>query len=158
MIICQPPHRIALLMLAFTAMANGGTTPATNSNLSAEEHALPWIEGRHLTGDWWGLCGTLADSELSVDLSYNGVYLGTLSGSGAGSDRFEYGHRFDALINLDTGKLGLWDGGGFHTHLSTGDKIGIEMFEFRKNDSPHPPDLRAPQPILHPLKAAAKRR
>ena len=100
MIICQPPHRIALLLLAFTAMANGGTTPATNSNLSAEEHALPWIEGRHLTGDWWGLCGTLADSGLSFDLSYTGFYQGSLSG--AGSDRFEYGDRFEAVIPWPT--------------------------------------------------------
>jgi porin len=117
MMICQLPHRIALLLLAFPAMANGDDTLATNSNLSAEGNALPWIEGEHLTGDWWGLRDTLADRGLSSDLSYTGFYQGTLSGSGAGSDSFEYGDRFDALIDLDTGKLGIWEGGSFHTHL-----------------------------------------
>jgi len=38
--------------------------------------------------------------------------------SGTGNDDFDFGGRADALVNFDTKKLGLWDGGGFHTHLT----------------------------------------
>ena len=68
-----------------------------------------------LTGDWWGARKDLEDHGLAFDLSYTGFYQGQFSG--AGDKDFEYGDRFDALINLDTGKLGLWQGGSFHTHF-----------------------------------------
>jgi porin len=37
--------------------------------------------------------------------------------SGTGNDDFKFGSKFDAFINLDSGKMGLWDGGGFRSHI-----------------------------------------
>jgi porin len=68
-----------------------------------------------LTGDWGGLRSNLVGDGLSFDLSYTSFYQGMFSGTG--NDDFEFGDRVDALINLDSGKLGLWQGGGLHTHL-----------------------------------------
>ena len=73
-----------------------------------------WTRSR-LTGDWGGLRSSLADNGLTFDLEYTPTYQGLLSGTG--KDDFEYGGKLDAFLSLDSGKLGFWDGGGFHTHL-----------------------------------------
>lgn len=70
-----------------------------------------------LTGDWAGTRDKLADHGLVMDLSWTEFYQGTLSGDGY--DDFEFGGRADALFHIDTGKLGLWDGGGFHAHIES---------------------------------------
>jgi hypothetical protein len=36
-----------------------------------------------------------------------------------GDQSFDFGGRSDAFIHFNTGKLGLWDGGGFHFHLES---------------------------------------
>lgn len=71
----------------------------------------------NLTGDWCGVRNKLADHGLVMDLSWTEFYQGTLSGDGY--DDFEFGGRADALFHIDTGKLGLWDGGGFHAHVES---------------------------------------
>jgi porin len=67
----------------------------------------------HLTGDNWR--SKLRERGVSFELEFTQFYQGL--GAGTGSKEFDYGGRLDALINLDTGKLGLWKGGGLHTHL-----------------------------------------
>jgi porin len=77
-----------------------------------------------LSGDWWGARTELANSGLNLRLWATGYYQGQWSGDagvitaadGRGT-RFFTGGRLDALIDLDTTKLGLWRGGGFHAHL-----------------------------------------
>ncbi len=69
------------------------------------------------TGDWGGVRTTLAEHGMVTELSTTGYYAGLLSGSG--DKDFEFGGRSDALIHLNTGKLGLWDGGGFHFHVES---------------------------------------
>jgi porin len=113
--ISQLPFCIALLALALSATAQGGTVLEESSSESDGNSAVEWTKGDYLAGDLGGVRDTLEERGVSFDLSYTGFSQGTLSG--AGSKTFEYGDRFDALINLDTGKLGLWEGGGFHTHL-----------------------------------------
>jgi porin len=71
-----------------------------------------------LTGDWGGLRTDLAAKGISVDLSYTEYYTGLLDG-GVADDAFDFGGRTDTLIHADFGKLGLWEGGGFHTHLES---------------------------------------
>ena len=68
-----------------------------------------------LTGDWWGTRSSLADHGVSLDLRYTSFYQGLAAGTGSNS--FEYGGKMDAFISLDSSKMGLWDGGGLHTHL-----------------------------------------
>jgi len=68
-----------------------------------------------LTGDWWGTRSSLADHGVSLDLRYTSFYQGLASG--VGSNSFEYGGKMDAFISLDSSKMGLWEGGGFRSHL-----------------------------------------
>jgi porin len=67
-----------------------------------------------LTGDWGGVRTGLNERGVTVDVESTHYYQGPLSGSG--SDDFEYAGRLDALVNFDTGKLGLWEGGVLRTH------------------------------------------
>jgi porin len=77
-----------------------------------------------LSGDWWGARTELANSGVNLRLWATGYTQGQWSGDagvitaadGRGT-RFFTGGRLDALIDLDTTKLGLWRGGGFHAHL-----------------------------------------
>jgi len=57
----------------------------------------------------------LADHGISVDFRYTAFYQGLASGSG--NKGYEYGGKVDAFINLDSGKMGLWEGGEFRSHL-----------------------------------------
>ncbi len=57
----------------------------------------------------------LAEHGVSVDIRYTGFYQGLASGTG--DKGYEYGGKMDAFINLDSGKMGLWEGGGFRSHL-----------------------------------------
>ena len=80
--------------------------------LSAEESI--WNRS-YLTGNWGGLRSKLRDKGTTLNLEYTSSYQGLASGTG--DDNYEYGGKFDAFINLDSGKLGLWEGGGLRTHL-----------------------------------------
>jgi hypothetical protein len=76
------------------------------------------------SGDWWGARTDLASRGVNLRLYATGYYQGQWSGDegfftaedGRGT-KFLTGGRLDALIDLDTTKLGLWRGGGFHAHL-----------------------------------------
>jgi porin len=69
----------------------------------------------YLTGDWRGARSGLADSGVTFDLEYTATYQGLVSGSW---DRDSgYGGKFNGFINFDSGKLGLWEGGGLRTHI-----------------------------------------
>lgn len=68
-----------------------------------------------LTGDWGGARSSLKDSGISFDIRHTSFYQGLVSGTG--SQKFEYGGKLDAFINLDSTAMGLWDGGGFRSHL-----------------------------------------
>jgi porin len=68
-----------------------------------------------LTGDWGGARSWLADNGVSLDLRYTSFYQGLASGTG--DKDFEYGGKIDAFINLNSNKMGLWEGGGFRSHL-----------------------------------------
>lgn len=68
-----------------------------------------------LTGDWWGARSYLADHGVTLDVDYTATYQGLVSGT---KDRDSgYGGKVDAFFNLDSGKLGLWEGGGLRTHV-----------------------------------------
>ena len=68
-----------------------------------------------LTGDWWGARTWLDDHGVSLDLRHTSFYQGLASGTG--DKGYEYGGKMDALISLDSGKMGLWEGGGLRAHL-----------------------------------------
>jgi porin len=72
-------------------------------------------ERSYLTGDWGGARSRLAERGVGLQLEYTSFYQGLVSGDG-NSDG-EYGGKADVFLNLDSAKLGLWQGGGLHTHL-----------------------------------------
>ena len=62
-----------------------------------------------LTGDWWGLRNQLAEKGVTFDLSITQVGQGVVGGGKNGA--WQYGGRGDIVMNVDSGKLGLWPGG-----------------------------------------------
>ncbi|MBN9524123.1 carbohydrate porin [bacterium] len=69
------------------------------------------------TGDWWGHRSNLADRGLTFDLFATQFYQGIASGGR--EQEFEFGGKLDYLFNLDTDKLGLWQGGLLDLHAET---------------------------------------
>jgi porin len=86
---------------------------------------LPWVTQAEdgdplwsretLTGDWGGARTWLAERGVTVQLEFTEFYQGMISGSG--NNDFKPVGRSDGFVNFDTGKLGLWSGGGLNTHL-----------------------------------------
>ena len=62
-----------------------------------------------------GARSSLADKGVTLDLRYTSFYQGLVSGTG--KQDFNYGGKVDAFINFDSGKMGLWEGGGFRSHV-----------------------------------------
>lgn len=87
-----------------------------NGELPAQSDSSWWTRER-LTGDWGGLRTDLAGRGVTLDFFSTGFYQGMFEGTG--EKDFDLGGRFDALIHFDTGKLGLWQGGGLHTHIES---------------------------------------
>ena len=103
----------ALLAILFPLLATAGESTGTSSAASGPVAAAPFAD--RLTGDWGGFRSTLAEHGLNFDLWVTETAMGMLQGTGDHS--FRFGGRTDALITLDTGKLGLWEGGATNTHL-----------------------------------------
>jgi porin len=64
-----------------------------------------------LSGEWGGLRGALGFNFWATGF-YQDMFKGT------GNDDGGFGGRADLLINGDTGKLGFWQGGGLHAHVT----------------------------------------
>lgn len=99
-----------------------GATLCNSTAWAGDDSSL--MTRRTLTGDWGGARSDLADDGVRLDLWTTGFWQGMFDGDG--NKGGETGGRVDAMLNLDTGKMGLWKGGGLHTH-----------FEYR-SDSPTP--------------------
>lgn len=68
-----------------------------------------------LTGDWGGARSALAARGVTFDLRHTSTYQGLASGTGP--EDYGYGGKVNAFVNLDSARLGLWDGGGFRSHF-----------------------------------------
>jgi porin len=97
-----------LLSILATASAFGQSSAPSHG----ESDLLP---SPYLTGDWFGARSALVDKGVTFDLRYTSTYQGLESGTG--EENYEYGGKIDAFVNLDSGKMGLWEGGGFRSHL-----------------------------------------
>lgn len=62
-----------------------------------------------LTGDWGGLRNYLAKKGVTFDINMTMTEQGVVRGGK--NSGWEYGGRGDVLLDVDTGKLGLWPGG-----------------------------------------------
>jgi porin len=68
-----------------------------------------------LTGDWGGWRNELAAKGVTLDMKITQVGQGVVAGGKNGA--WEYGGRGDFILNLDSGKLGLWPGGFFNFEM-----------------------------------------
>jgi porin len=68
-----------------------------------------------LTGDWGGLRNEWAAKGVTLDMSVTQVGQGVVDGGKNGA--WEYSGRGDLILNLDSGKLGLWPGGFFNFEM-----------------------------------------
>jgi porin len=68
-----------------------------------------------LTGDWGGLRNELAAKGVTLDANITQLGQGVVGGGKNGA--WEYGGRGDLILNLDSGKLGLWPGGFFNLEM-----------------------------------------
>jgi porin len=83
----------------------GATGQAPDADTGTADDAEPtWVHGDHLTGEWGGARKRLADRGVTIDVVYASDMFA------ARGDTAVLGH-VDAAITLDSGKLGLWDGG-----------------------------------------------
>lgn len=57
----------------------------------------------------------MAEKGVTLDFRHTSFYQGLASGTG--DEDFDYGGKLDAFINLDSSKMGLWEGGVFRSHL-----------------------------------------
>ena len=68
-----------------------------------------------LTGDWWGIRNQLAEKGITFDINITQIRQGVVDGGLNGA--WQYGGRGDTVMNVDSGKLGLWPGGFFNFEL-----------------------------------------
>src|SRR4029077_8854179 len=96
-----------------------------------------------LTGGWWGLRNQLAEKGITFDLNVTQVGQGVVGGGKNGA--WEYSGRGDMIMNVDSGKLGLWPGGFFNFELegnwgsAVNDKTGALMPANTNQIFPFPP-------------------
>jgi len=112
-----PALRGATALLAF-GLAMGWAVPSTAQAQAAATVAAPeslWTRDM-LGGDWGGLRGALGQQGIRFNFWATGFYQDLLQG--AGNDEGGFTGRADLLLDADTGKLGLWQGGGFHVHAT----------------------------------------
>lgn len=109
----------AILIMCFSSAAVAKSGSGTDNPMiadSAQSSARSdWQTRSTLTGDWGGVRSTFADNGVVVDLRHTSFHQGLASGTG--NSDYEYGGKFDAFINLDSAKMGLWEGGGFRSHI-----------------------------------------
>lgn len=86
--------------------------PTSTSQLAGDTN---WLTRSTLTGDWGGARSSISDNGVTLDLRHTSTYQGLVAGTG--DKEFELGNKVDAFIILNSEKMGLWEGGGFVTHL-----------------------------------------
>jgi porin len=113
----QSPCPVMAIALGVWLVASAAhAQPASTTVPPADTAPAPTLIRREqLTGDWGGGRTTAAARGVTFQIELTGFVQDLLAGDG--KDAAESGARFDALVNFDTGKLGLWQGGGFRTHL-----------------------------------------
>ena len=72
--------------------------------------------GDTLGGDWGGMRSAFGQHGVRFDFWATGFYQDMFKGTGNNDAGFDA--RADLLINGDSGKLGHWEGGGLHAHLT----------------------------------------
>lgn len=106
---CLSPLFLAAPMLAHA----GSPAPAADTPLQKEPSALErYFMQDYMLGDWGGLRSSLAEHGVEFEFFYVGSMPTNLAGGKRAGTAYQHG--FLAALDLDTTKLGLWNGGHFH--------------------------------------------
>jgi porin len=106
-----------LIVIAAFGVITSTLTMADDCSLScgdscgitdASSTSCSWCDQPQLTGEMFGFRPVLADDGITLEVLGTQFYQGITSG-GQEQD-WEYGGKFDYLVNIDGKKLGMWDG------------------------------------------------
>lgn len=98
----------SVLYPALLLFAAAVSSPA-KAQLPTPDYSGDFLTRSTFTGDWGGVRNDLAKKGITFDLYMTQVLQGVVSGGRTHSG--EYGGRGDMTMTVDTGKLGLWNGG-----------------------------------------------
>lgn len=115
--------------------------PAGTSTATPEFGGPFWSRPR-LTGDWLGKRTSLAERGLTFDLFGTQFYQGVAAGGR--QQEWEYGGKFDYLLNIDGGKLGLMQ--GLFVNLHGESRLGQSVNNIDGLLTPSNIALRFPEP------------
>lgn len=105
------------------------TTPAEETKKAPAffrlDYSGDFLTAPAATGDWGGLRNTLAEQGISFNVEVLQFGLGNAYGGRDTNDGFQYSGSADYILQLDTGRLGLWPGGLFKFRGETGFGRGI---------------------------------
>jgi len=95
----------------------GEATAPQNSPFPAPNYNGDIWTRDKLSGDWYGLRSDLAKLGINLDVRLSQYYQGLTSGGVNTNDA--YGGKFDYYLNVDGGKLGLWEGFSMSMHAES---------------------------------------
>jgi len=98
--------RVPVVLCLLTAAA-----ATAHAQAPAPDQTSNFLNRTTMTGDWGGLRSDLAKKGITFDFTLTQTEMGVVSGGL--NNAAEYGGRGDFIMNLDTGKAGLWPGGFF---------------------------------------------
>ena len=104
--------KIAKILLAFAllqSLASGGALHAAEAPEATPYSGDIWTRST-LTGDWGGLRNELAAKGVTLDMNFTQSTQGIVHGGKQTGWQYSGGNG-DIILNVDTGKLGLWPGG-----------------------------------------------
>lgn len=104
---------------------NGQIDPAEPPQTPASLWSGDFWKRSQFTGSWFGCRDTLADEGFTFFGDLTQYYQGVTAGGKA--QRFAYGGRGDYLLDIDSGKMGLWQGG--HLDLRGETRLGQDCNE-----------------------------
>lgn len=116
-------------------------TPTPKQTPKAPWEGDIWTRSQ-LTGDWADERNELAENGLTFFGDITQYYQGVTAGGQA--QRFAYGGRADYLIDLDTRKMGLWEGG--HVDLRGETRLGQDTNEIDGTVAPSNFAMKLPLP------------
>lgn len=103
-------------LASLVALVGGFQTPAQAQAPAAETQPRSALEEYfmqdYMLGDWGGLRTQLAENGVEFEFFYVGSMPTAFSGGLRAGTAYQHG--FLAALDLDTTKLGLWEGGHFH--------------------------------------------
>ena len=103
--------RLALGVVGAMVLA---TAPFADEPTPSTSRLESWLERPALTGNWWGLRDNLTAHGVSLDLGFTQFYQGPVAGDD--DHDWKYGGKPEFILDVDFGKLELWNGFGAVVH------------------------------------------